>query len=589
MKGVAGREELPGVGAAAVLAALVAAGGCLDVGPASEGATATARFQLQGGWYPTGEMASRRSWHTATLLPSGRVLVLGGWDEETWELYDPATGTWTISEARGRLGEHPTATLLHSGRVLVLSPGAGSAALYDPATDMWTLTERPLSSHFQHTATLLPSGRVLVAGSDVVSGVSAELYDPATETWTATGSMLSPRSQHTATLLPSGRVLVVGGAYYDDGRGAEIILATAELYDPATGTWTATGAMISPRVEHTATLLLSGRVLVAGGRDGSSVLATAELYDPATETWMETDLTWMESPRRKHTATLLPWGHVLVAGGYYSLWRDPWPVAELYDPDGWPWLWTETGTLDQPEGHTATLLPSGRVLVAGGTFGGLAATAQLYEVTGSTSGDAAACRVCEGNGTCVVIEDDFACSDGDACTVGDACRAGTCVPVMPLPCDDGNPCTVDSCNAITGCTITATPGVPCDDGNDDTLDDVCRDDTSCAGTPRPQGCGCRAVAPAASGATSIFVAAAFTAVFLRGLRRRRTRRVAFVAGRQGGNGRFRRTFVTVVGRADKDFQKLRASKAAESDEDDDPAAPAAPSLLPAPSSAEPPK
>ena len=115
-------------------------------------------------------------------------------------------------------------------------------------------------SRFRHTATLLPNGQVLVAGGFNDDGVlaSAELYDPATGLWTATGSMATPRVDHTATLLPNGKVLVAGG----EGRRP---FASAELYDPATGLWTATGSMAPSATDHTATLLPNGQVLVAGG------------------------------------------------------------------------------------------------------------------------------------------------------------------------------------------------------------------------------------------------------------------------------------------------------------------------------------
>ncbi|MGA7273695.1 MAG: kelch repeat-containing protein, partial [Candidatus Udaeobacter sp.] len=113
----------------------------------------------------------------------------------------------------------------------------------------------------QHTATLLPNGQVLVAGGEGTSGYlsSAELYDPASGTWTATGSLTTARDLHTATLLPNGQVLVAGGI------GTSVDLSSAELYDPASGTWTATGSLTTARFEHTATLLPNGKVLVAGG------------------------------------------------------------------------------------------------------------------------------------------------------------------------------------------------------------------------------------------------------------------------------------------------------------------------------------
>ena len=156
---------------------------------------------------------------------------------------------------------------------------------------------------------MLPNRQVLVTGGCGLSSLaSAELYDPATGVWTTTGSMATARWQHTATLLRNGRVLVAGGG---DGHGNSF--SSAELYDPATGVWTATGSMATARGGHTATLLPDGRVLVAGG---FNFLSSAELYDPATGMWTATGS--MATGRSFPTATLLPNGQVLVAGGDYA-------------------------------------------------------------------------------------------------------------------------------------------------------------------------------------------------------------------------------------------------------------------------------
>jgi hypothetical protein len=228
-----------------------------------------------------------------------------------------------------------------------------------------------------HTATLLPSGKVLAAGGhnscDFLA--SAELYDSASGTWTATGSLKIERQYHTATLLPNGKVLVAGSNGAND--------ASAELYGPASRSWSATGSLNNGRYSHTATLLRNGKVLVAGGltNDNSPpYLASAELYDPASGTWTATGS--LSTTRYNHTATLLPNGKVLVAGGIGS---DP-AGAELYDPASG--TWTATGNLNTGRYvHTATLLQNGKVLVAGGisaTSSGLSASAELYDPASGT-------------------------------------------------------------------------------------------------------------------------------------------------------------------------------------------------------------
>ncbi|HYH97926.1 kelch repeat-containing protein [Hyalangium sp.] len=249
----------------------------------------------------------------------------------------------------------------------------------------WASTGSLASRRAKHTAMLLPNGKVLATGGGIYRNYSydalatAEVYDPASGTWGAVGTMASPRYEHTATLLPNGKVLVVGG------YTSSTALATAELYDPATGTWSATGTMAASRHAHTATLLPNGKVLVVGGYNYYGNLATAELYDPATGTWSATGT--MAISRYDHTATLLPNGKVLVAGGYSSYSYGNVSSAEVYDPA--TGTWSATGSMASPRRlHTATLLPNGKVLIVGGgsTYYANLVTSELYDpATGTWS------------------------------------------------------------------------------------------------------------------------------------------------------------------------------------------------------------
>lgn len=333
-----------------------------------------------GTWTATGGLITARSGHSATRLLDGRVLVSG---QGPSELYDPATGTWSPT---GGAGPSPdgAATLLLDGTVLV-----GSSA-YDPTTGHWAETGAMVTDAGSAAAVLLADGRVLVPGGFGAEGfiyATAEIYDPRIRTWGATGQMSMSRGYETATGLLDGRVLVAGGLSLTtlaNGDSDTRAVATSELFDPSSGKWTATGSMHAPRIQHTATLLTDGRVLVAGGEpsDGSGVtVGTAEIYDPSAGSWTTTGV--MSTVRLNPKAVLLSDGRVLVIGGSGAL--DPLgnPVllasAELYDPGTGTWAGTSDMSIAWGEAFTATVLADGRVLVAGGVGpDGSLASAEVY-------------------------------------------------------------------------------------------------------------------------------------------------------------------------------------------------------------------
>jgi Kelch motif len=272
------------------------------------------------------------------------------------------------------------ATLLRDGRVLIAGGlGIGertlaSAELYDPSNGTFTPTGRMITPRtvYTGTLTLLPDGKVLITGGRSGYGpalVSAELYNPDTGTFFATGNMNTPRFLHTATLLNNGKVLIAGGS-----DGVSTFLTSAELYDPLTGTFTVTGDMSSPSA-GTATLLPDGKILItrsAPWQTHAQVLT--DVYDPSTELFSPTGkMVWGQTAP---TATLLQNGKVLIAGGDVGDGDGSSPRAELFDSATGTFAATGDMTYGR-EQHTATLLPDGTVLLTG-DHGIGSATAELY-------------------------------------------------------------------------------------------------------------------------------------------------------------------------------------------------------------------
>jgi hypothetical protein len=281
-----------------------------------------------------------------------------------------ASSVATISNASGSQG---LATASGLGTTTIEAAlGAISGSTTMTVTAGFVLTGSLNTARASHTSTVLNNGMVLIAGGyngNILA--SAELYDPASGTFTSTGSLNNARIYHTATLLNNGKVLIVGGS---DNNGN--ILAGAELYNPATGTFTPTGSLSTARELHTATLK-NGMVLIAGGTDNNrNILASAELYNPTTGTFTPTGS--LNTTRIYHTATMLNNGMVLIAGGYDNS-GDILASAELYNAA----TGTFTPTLSLSTArykHRATLLNNGMVLIAGGqgSDSNACASAELY-------------------------------------------------------------------------------------------------------------------------------------------------------------------------------------------------------------------
>ncbi|MGH9937024.1 MAG: Kelch repeat-containing protein, partial [Blastocatellia bacterium] len=362
-------------------------GGAADGGGASPLPSVEIHDPAGGKWSVEKPLSRARVDHTATLLPNGKVLVAGGIDKngsmKSAELYTSDlsnnVGTWSPTADMNVARQEHRATLLANGKVLVTGGVSGgaildSAEIYDPITGAWTLIDPMPGARVTHTATLLANGKVLITGGRNGFGVirSCAIYDPATNSWGGAGSLNQPRANHTATLLYDGRVLAAGGS-------PTTSLATSELYDVAANRWANVASQMLPagHRNHTATLLPNGKVLLVAGLRGSGNEITdfngsAHLFDTARLRW---DSVTAPTGRLGHTATLLPNGKALIVGGFTiqsagggGLTTVIGNSVQFYDPArGVSVPYTTGPSMSAPrDGHTATLLANGKVLVTGG-------------------------------------------------------------------------------------------------------------------------------------------------------------------------------------------------------------------------------
>lgn len=329
----------------------------------SSGAVASSEIYLNGFFTLAAQMSVAREGHQATLLgnSTGQVLVTGGTDG---------------------VGDVFSSAELFSPGPVPGSPGSFSlTTLYDPVSQAFTNTTTSLNTARSfHSATLLANGKVLIAGGEDSNGNaigSAELYDPTVGNFTYTaGQMQNARYNHTATLLSDGTVLLTGGV-----GASGTILNTAEIYNPVTDTFTSTtGTMMVARVGAQATPVVSisggggtastsSLVLITGGENASgTALNSAELYNVLTRTFSFTQdangVTLMNAARTDHTATLLPDGTVLIAGGASA--GTALQSEEIYSPITGDFSVPSSTLVTARTNHTATLIPGGSVLLVGG-------------------------------------------------------------------------------------------------------------------------------------------------------------------------------------------------------------------------------
>lgn len=312
--------------------------------------------------------------HVSIRLGNGKVLIAGGYNDhyiKSAEIYDPVSGSFTATEdnmVSPRSGA--AGVLLRGGTALLIGGYNGSyissGETYDPTSDTFTATYGSMTVARQNpAAVLMRDGNVLVIGGFNGSFLgSAEQYKTSTRTFEATlGVLTDAREGHTATLLSDGKVLVAGGC--NNSQSGKVVcdsfLSSAEIYDPDTDEFTATGSMKTARMSHIAVRLPNGKVLIAGGTDGTSALSTAEIYDPDTGEF--TQVGNLQIARIGATASTLSNGKILIAGGHSDQYL---ASAEIYDPGTGAFTALSSSMSVPRYHHAAAVLASGQVLLTGG-------------------------------------------------------------------------------------------------------------------------------------------------------------------------------------------------------------------------------
>lgn len=354
----------------------------------------------EGGWTSAGSLSTDRPGpDLSVLLTDGRVLVAGASGSDysglgNVDIFDPAHG-WSLGPRLDGDPQGAVAAPLPNGSALIAGgtpwfggfdgPGpdpVSKALTYDLASAAWKSAPSMSKARNSATATPLADGRVLVTGGydrkivqlpnpdqqpfcclriDLTALATSEIFDSKTRSWSPAGNLGHARYGHQAVTLKGGLVLVVGGE--DQPNDPPTYLPSAEIFDASTGTWAGAGDIGAPRKDFTLTALADGQALLAGGlaADGITVLRSTLLYDPVKNAWSPGPD--MKDARTQHRAAQLRDGRILVTGGLDHLGRLA--TSEIFDPAALGWI--PTGALKTARSdEVAVPLHDGRVLVAGG-------------------------------------------------------------------------------------------------------------------------------------------------------------------------------------------------------------------------------
>src|SRR5665213_3712373 len=334
---------------ALVGSAVLGAGGLFGVALGSAGAATL------NAWTSAGTLGTARAGATATVLANGGVLLAGGTTgtvstdtlATTAELYSLSSNAWTATASGAPVVANAVSALLPNGNVLVAGGSAvggtatNLAAIYDPTTNVWSAAAAMPSGDavFGASAVTLQNGSILVVGGDTgtltapVPSALVSIYTPTTGAWTAMNTMATARAFLSATLLGNGNVLVAGGQTVVSSTAT--VATTAEVYSPTQNTWSAAGALVTPRSNARSALLPSGQVLLVGGQNAAgTAISNAELYTPATNSWSATGS--LATARTNAVVTALPTGQVIAAGGSDGG-SNTWATTEFYSPAVGTW------------------------------------------------------------------------------------------------------------------------------------------------------------------------------------------------------------------------------------------------------------